>query len=44
MEERHEVRVGTWNVRTMNAMGKLENVKEEMLRNRLSIMGVSEVI
>src|SRR6478609_8933262 len=27
----------------MNAMGKLENVKEEMWRNWLSIMGVSEV-
>src|SRR6478609_6334285 len=27
----------------MNAMGKLENVKEEMQRNRLSTMGVSEV-
>src|SRR6476619_977155 len=27
----------------MNAMGKLENVKEEMRRNMLSIMGVSEV-
>src|SRR6478609_3745234 len=27
----------------MNAMGKLENVKEKMRRNRLSIMGVSEV-
>src|SRR6476469_6469802 len=43
MEEKHEIRVGTWNVRTMNAMGKLKNVKEEMRRNRLSIMGVSEV-
>src|SRR6478609_1956428 len=43
MEEKHEIRVGTWNVRTMNAMGKLENVKEEMRRNKLSIMGVSEV-
>src|SRR6476469_5900196 len=43
MEEKHEIRVGTWNVQTMNAMGKLENVKEEMQRNRLSIMGVSEV-
>src|SRR6476469_9680538 len=43
MEEKHEIRVGTWNVRTMNAMGKLENVKEEMQRNRLSIMDVSEV-
>ena len=43
MEEKHEITVGTWNVRTMNAMGKLENVKEEMRRYRLSIMGVSEV-
>src|SRR6478609_11170245 len=43
MEEKHEIRVGTWNVRMMNAMGKLKNVKEEMRRNRLSIMGVSEV-
>ena len=43
MEEKHEIRVGTWNVRAMNAMGKLENVKEEMRRNRLSIMGISEV-
>src|SRR6478609_11550774 len=24
MEEKHEIRVGTWNVRTMNAMGKFE--------------------
>ena len=44
MEGKHEIRVGTWNVRTMNEMGKLENVKEEMRRNRLSIMGFSEVI
>src|SRR6478609_7147129 len=43
MEEKHERKVGTWNVRTINEMGKLENVKEEMQRNRLSIMGVSEV-
>ena len=27
----------------MNATGKMENVKEEMRRNRLSIMGVSEL-
>src|SRR6476619_7301406 len=32
MEEKHEIRVGTWNVRTMNVMWK--NVKEEMRRNR----------
>ena len=29
MEEKHEIRVGTWNVRTMNTMGKLENVKKK---------------
>ena len=40
-EEKHEIRLGTWNVQTMNATGKLENVKEKMRRNRLSIMGVS---
>ena len=28
MEEKHEIRVGTWNVQTMNEMEKLENVKE----------------
>ena len=27
----------------MKSMGKLENVKEEMRRNRLSIMGFSKV-
>ena len=43
MEEKYEITVGTWNLRTMNAMGKLENVTEEMRRNGLSIMGVSEV-
>src|SRR6476469_1165162 len=43
MEEKHEIRVGKWNVRTMNVTGKLENAKKEMWRNRLSIMGVSEV-
>src|SRR6476469_2450173 len=43
MEEKHEMRVETWYMRTMNAMGKLENVKEEMRRNRLSNMGVNEV-
>src|SRR6476469_2579736 len=33
-EEKSEIRVGTW---------KLENVKREIRRNKLSIMGVSEV-
>ena len=43
LEEKHEIKVGTRNMRLMNATEKLENVKEETWRNRLSIMGVSEV-
>ena len=43
MEEKHEIRAGARNVRTMNAMRKLENVKEEMRRNRLRIIGVSDI-
>src|SRR5277367_1279237 len=38
-----EIRIGTWNVRTMNKSGKLENVKEEMKRSGLNILGISEV-
>ena len=36
------IRVGTWNVRTMSK-GKLENVIREMVRNRVNVMGLSEV-
>ena len=43
MEKKHEIRVATWNVQRMNPRGNLDNVKEEMRRNRLSIMGTSEV-
>ena len=38
-----ELRVGTWNVRTMNEKGKLENVKREMERLKLNVMGLCEV-
>ena len=37
------MRIGTWNVRTMQKRGKLENIKREMSRNRLHIPGLSEV-
>lgn len=37
-----KIRIGTWNVRTMQRKGKLENIKQEMLRNRLNILGLSE--
>src|SRR6187399_1664962 len=35
--------VGTWNVRTLRTRGKLENVKREMRRNKLNVLGLSEV-
>jgi hypothetical protein len=35
--------VGTWNVRTMGPRGKLENVKREMKRAEINILGMSEV-
>ena len=37
------LKIGTWNARTMLERGKLENVKEEMKRNKLDILGLSEV-
>ena len=36
------INIGTWNVRTMLKAGKLENVKEEMRRMKLNIMGLCE--
>ena len=38
-----QVKIGAWNVRTMGVKGKLENVKREMVRNGLNMLGVSEV-
>jgi hypothetical protein len=32
-----------WNVRTLNQGGKLENLKKEMEKNGVSVMGVREV-
>ena len=37
------MRIGTWIVRTMQKRGKLKNIKREMNRNRLNILGLSEV-
>ncbi len=37
------LKIGTWNVRTMNRKGKLENIKEEMKKNCLNVLGLSEV-
>jgi hypothetical protein len=37
------VRIGTWNVRTMLRKGKLENLKREMIKLEINILGISEV-
>jgi exonuclease III len=35
--------IGTWNVRTMLQTGKLENLKREMIRKKLDVVGLCEV-
>ena len=42
-DEHHSYKIGTWNVRTLNQGGKLENLKAEMRKNEVSVLGVSEV-
>ena len=41
--EEHSHKIGTWNVRTLNRGDKLENLKKEMQKKAVSILGVSEV-
>ena len=36
------INIGTWNVRTMQKDGKLENLQEEMKKNNINILGISE--
>jgi nitrogen regulatory protein PII len=42
-KEHHSFKIGTWNVRTLNQGGKLENLKKEMQKNAVSVLGVTEV-
>ncbi|PNF27982.1 hypothetical protein B7P43_G14668 [Cryptotermes secundus] len=42
-KEHHGYKIGTWNVQTLNQAGKLENLKKEMQKNEVSVLGVSEV-
>uniref|UniRef100_A0A8D8VC16 Craniofacial development protein 2 n=1 Tax=Cacopsylla melanoneura TaxID=428564 RepID=A0A8D8VC16_9HEMI len=39
----NSIRIGTWNVRTMAAPGKIENTIEELKRLKIQIMGISEM-
>ena len=42
-ENGKKLRMGCWNIRSLNKVGKLEEVKREMKRYRLNILGISEV-
>ena len=37
------IRIGTWNVQTMFQKGKLESIKQEMRRMKITILGLLEV-
>ena len=37
------IKIGTLNVRTLLRKGKLDNVKQEMIKNNLNVLGLSEV-
>jgi 2C-methyl-D-erythritol 2,4-cyclodiphosphate synthase len=42
-KEHHSYKIGNWTVRTLNQAGKLENLKTEMQKNEVSVLGVSDV-
>ena len=42
-KEHHSYKIGTWKVRTLKQGGILENLKREMQKNEMSVLGVSEV-
>ena len=42
VRNRRTIRVGTWNVRTLYQIGKLENVKQEMMRLDINVLGLNE--
>jgi len=42
-KENHSHKIGTWNVRTLNQGGELENLKTEMQKNEVFVLGFSEV-
>ncbi|GFO29451.1 craniofacial development protein 2-like [Plakobranchus ocellatus] len=38
-----KLNIATWNIRTLLQKGKLENIKQQMERMKLNILGLSEV-
>ena len=43
VRNREKLKIGTWNVQTMLQTGKLENVKQEMKRMKINILGLAEM-
>ena len=43
VRNKDKIIIGTWNVSTLNHCGKLENVKQEMQRLEINILGVSKL-
>ena len=41
--KKNNLKIGTWNVRTLAQSGKLENVKQEMDRMKVDLMGIAEM-
>ena len=41
--KKSDLKIGTWNVRTLAQSGKLENVKQEMERMKVDLMGIAEM-
>ena len=39
---RNALKIGTWNVRTLNQLGKLENLRQEVESLDLDVLGLSE--
>jgi len=42
-KEHHSCKTGTWKVRTLKQGGQMENLKTEMQKNKVSVLGLSEV-
>ena len=43
-QKERRLRIAAWNVRTLLQAGQLENLNEEMRRNKVDVMGISEVM
>lgn len=43
IRKREEIRIASWNVKTMSQQGKIHNTIKEMKRMRIDILGISEM-